>query len=163
MSTFDLMFDHPDVSWTNKYLCYQWMTNPCLPRDELNWYDTLRVLSLFNQYQCESHPSYLWSDWIVFTAPKSLCIPGHVVQHCLKLNGTITVSIVDAIMVLWNYLDAKVYNHFQRYEQTHKIWKHFLPASFAVRIFELKHLQLSYNSILTLAKSLLYNPGNSSR
>lgn len=163
MSIFDLMFDHPRVTWENKHKCYQWMTNPSLPRDELNRYHTFLDFILLNVYLCLPDASNLCSDWIVFTAPKALSIPGHVVRHCLKLNGTFTISIVDAIMVLWNYLDSKVYNHFQRYEQEHKIWRHFLPASFAVYSSELKHLLSCKNSNIfwTLAIYLHYDTGGS--
>lgn len=93
MSCFDLIFDHPVVERTNKIRTYYWMKDRSLSRDELE------------------------RDWIIFTWPTPLAIPSHIVQHCFKMNGSFTVSIVDAIMVLWNYLDTKVYYHFQGHEQ----------------------------------------------
>lgn len=92
MSSFDLIFNHPDVSQFRKTKAYAWMTNGSVQSS------LVVVLGNLAYYLTDRY--FVCSNWIVFTTPAPLALTGHVVTNCLKQNGSFTVAFVDAIMVL---------------------------------------------------------------
>ncbi|KAJ1260664.1 hypothetical protein BS78_10G250200 [Paspalum vaginatum] len=107
-SPFQLGFSHPALCRLQKIIPYKWMMDPDRSAAELEL------------------------PWIHIKAPRRIVISGVEVRGCLMQTGIFSVSLVDAIMLLWTHLDDRMYSEYEKFGLKYKRWRHFLPATFAV-------------------------------